>query len=267
MLVVGLTGGIATGKSTVSSVLKSHNVPIIDADIIARQVVLPGAPALRQIVKTFGPEVLLPDGSLDRKKLGSIIFPDEKKRKQLNSIVHPAVRRAMFWEVVKCWVKGKKWCVLDVPLLIEGPLWKLVGLVVVVYWCVELLRYYWVSSAVANIFDSVIASPSSALRRSSPETQLQRLMLRDNSNDSDASARLNSQIPITKKVEYADITIDNSGTKAELEEQVAAFIEKMNSRAGGVKWLASWLVPPVGVVSALWTLLWRNMFARRSKSE
>lgn len=133
---MGLTGGIATGKSTVSSVLKSHNIPIIDADVIARQVVLPGTRSLRKIVRAFGPEVLLSDGSLDRKKLGSIIFADEHKRKQLNSIVHPAVRRAMLWEVVKCWVRGEKWCILDVPLLIEGPLWRFVGLVVVVYWCV-----------------------------------------------------------------------------------------------------------------------------------
>jgi len=133
---VGLTGGIATGKSTVSSILRSHNIPVIDADVVARQVVLPGTRALRNIVGAFGPEILLSDGSLDRKKLGSIIFADEHKRKQLNGIVHPAVRRAMLWEVVKCWVRGEKWCVLDVPLLIEGPLWRVVGLVVVVYWCV-----------------------------------------------------------------------------------------------------------------------------------
>ena len=133
---MGLTGGIATGKSTVSSIFKSHNIPIIDADVLARQVVLPGTRSLRKIVRAFGPEILLSDGSLDRKKLGSIIFADEHKRKRLNSIVHPAVRRAMLWEVVKCWVRGEKWCVLDVPLLIEGPLWRVVGLVVVVYWCV-----------------------------------------------------------------------------------------------------------------------------------
>ncbi|KAJ3573378.1 hypothetical protein NP233_g2472 [Leucocoprinus birnbaumii] len=235
MLVVGLTGGIATGKSSVSSILKAHNVPIIDADIIAREVVMPGTPGLRKIVKTFGEDVLLPDGSLDRKKLGSIIFPDETKRKQLNSIVHPAVRKAMLWAVVKCWVRGEKWCVLDVPLLIEGPLWKLVGLVVVVY-C-------------------------------SPEVQLQRLMLRDNSNETDASARLNSQIPITKKIEYADIVIDNSGTKDELEAKVTAFIEKMNKGTGGLRWLMSWIVPPIGLISALWTLGWRNMFSRRIKRE
>lgn len=135
-IVIGLTGGIATGKSTVSKLLKAARIPIIDADIIARQVVEPGTPALAKIQATFGNEVLFPDGSLDRKKLGTIIFNDEVKRKQLNKIVHPAVRKAMLWQMLSYWIKGYKYCVMDVPLLIEGGLWKLVGLVVVVYWYV-----------------------------------------------------------------------------------------------------------------------------------
>ncbi|PFH44633.1 hypothetical protein AMATHDRAFT_51899 [Amanita thiersii Skay4041] len=137
MLVVGLTGGIATGKSTVSRLLQGeHKVPVIDADLLARQVVQPGMPALRKIVNVFGEEVLLPDGSgqLDRKKLGAIVFGDEKKRRVLNGIVHPAVRWAMAWEIGKCWVGGDKWVVLDVPLLVESGIWRWVGEVVVVYW-------------------------------------------------------------------------------------------------------------------------------------
>lgn len=136
--VIGLTGGIATGKSTVSSLLKASNIPIVDADVIARQVVEPGTPALAKIRKAFGDEVILPNGGLDRKKLGSIIFNDETKRKQLNKIVHPAVRKAMLWQVLGFWIRGYKYCVMDVPLLVEGGLWQWVGLVVVVYWCVEI---------------------------------------------------------------------------------------------------------------------------------
>lgn len=132
--VVGLTGGIATGKSTVSTLLKSYNIPVIDADVIARDVVLPGTPALAKIAKTFGQDVLRPDGYLDRPKLGSIVFSDESKRKQLNAIVHPAVRWKMFTEVLRYWWKGEKMCVLDIPLLVESALWKFVGVVVVVYW-------------------------------------------------------------------------------------------------------------------------------------
>jgi dephospho-CoA kinase len=131
-----LTGGIATGKSSVSKLLKEKHIPIVDADIIARQVVEPGTPALAKIVSSFGPEILQPDGTLDRKKLGAVIFNDEAKRRTLNSIVHPAVRRALLWGVLGHWVRGHKYCILDVPLLIEGPMWKLVGTVVVVYWFV-----------------------------------------------------------------------------------------------------------------------------------
>jgi dephospho-CoA kinase len=136
--VVGLTGGIATGKSTVSSLLKSRQIPVIDADVLAREAVQPGTKGLTQIVAHFGSEVLLPDGTLDRKKVGAIIFNNEVKRKKLNSIVHPAVSRAILWNVFWCWLRGENLCVVDVPLLIEGGLWKWMGKVVVVYWYVSL---------------------------------------------------------------------------------------------------------------------------------
>jgi dephospho-CoA kinase len=132
--VVGLTGGIATGKSTVSKLLKAKRIPIEDADVVAREVVEPGTPALAKIVKHFEPSVLLPDGSLDRKKLGSIIFNDPAQRRVLNSIVHPAVRRALLWSILTHWFYGEKICIVDVPLLIESGLWKWVGKVVLVSW-------------------------------------------------------------------------------------------------------------------------------------
>ncbi|KZV62161.1 dephospho-CoA kinase [Peniophora sp. CONT] len=134
MLVVGLTGGISTGKSTVSNLLKQRGVLVIDADILAREVVVPGTSGLRPIVSEFGADVLQEDGSLDRPKLGSIIFNDEGKRKKLDAIVHPAVGKAMVWAVLKHWLKGDRACVLDVPLLIESGIWSWAGKVVVVYW-------------------------------------------------------------------------------------------------------------------------------------
>jgi len=230
MLVVGLTGGIATGKSTVSTLLKSYNVPIIDADLIARQVVQPGSPALERIVQVFGRDILLPDGYLNRPKLGSIVFNDGEKRKILNGIVHPAVWKAMFWEVFRCWFRGERVCVLDVPLLIEGGLWKLMGKVIVVY-C-------------------------------SSEIQLQRLMKRDGSSREDASSRLNSQIPIADKLDCADIVLDNSGSPQDLEGQLDSLIRKLYKEAGW-SWRLSWLFPPYGIFSALSTLLWRRI--RRAK--
>ncbi|THH31126.1 hypothetical protein EUX98_g3070 [Antrodiella citrinella] len=226
MLVVGLTGGIATGKSTVSTLLKAHNVPIIDADLIARQVVQPGTPALERIVQAFGADILLPDGYLNRAKLGTIVFNNDAKRRVLNGIVHPAVRKAMFWAVAKYWFQGERLCVLDVPLLIEGGLWKLMGKIIVVY-C-------------------------------SSEIQLQRLMKRDNSSRSDASARLNSQIPIADKLEYADIVLDNSGSPQDLEGQIDSLIRKLY-RETGWSWRVSWLFPPYGIFAALSTMLWRRI--------
>ncbi|KAF8167239.1 dephospho-CoA kinase [Crassisporium funariophilum] len=230
MLVVGLTGGIATGKSTVSALLKASKVPVVDADVIARRVVEPGTPALAKIKATFGSEVLFPDGTLDRKKLGSIIFTDEVKRRKLNSIVHPAVRKAMFLEVLGYWIRGWNYCVMDVPLLIEGGLWQLVGSVVVVY-CSE-------------------------------ELQLQRLILRDNSSREEATSRLSSQLPISKKMAYADIVIDNSGSKQELEDHVKSLITRLENQAGWT-WRLSWALPPIALLSAVWILLSRRL--RRNK--
>ncbi|KAH7889186.1 dephospho-CoA kinase-domain-containing protein [Phlebopus sp. FC_14] len=225
MLVVGLTGGIATGKSTVSNLFKSYSTPIIDADVLARSAVAPGTHALSQIVSAFGPSVLLPDGTLDRKKLGSIVFNDETKRKTLNGIVHPAVTRSILWGVLKCWIRGEKMVVVDVPLLIEGGLWRWMAKVVVVY-C-------------------------------SAEIQLQRLMARDGSSREDALARLTSQLPISEKVAYADIVIENSGSLQDLEEEVQGCVEKLR-RAAGWSWRLSWLVPPYGLLTALWTLGWKS---------
>lgn len=234
MLVVGLTGGIATGKSTVSNLLREHSLPVIDADILARQVVQPGTPALAQIVATFGADVLQADGTLDRAKLGAIVFADEAQRRKLNAIVHPAVRRAMLWGVLRCWWRGARICVLDVPLLIEGGLWKFVGAVAVVY-C-------------------------------SPEIQLQRLMARDGSAREDAQARLNAQLPISEKVEYADYVVDNSGSVQDLKGQIEGFVAKLRRRAGW-SWRLSWLFPPWGLLSAAWTLGWRSVaWSRRGSN-
>jgi len=209
---------------------KSYNIPVVDADVLARQVVLPGTRAYRQIVAYFGRDILQEDGTLDRPKLGSIVFNNQVKRKKLNSIVHPAVRRAMFWAIVKYWLKGEKMCVVDVPLLIESGIHKWVGKVVVVY-C-------------------------------SAEIQLRRLMKRDSSSREAAMSRLNAQLPIAEKLEYADQVIDNSGTVQELQQQVSAFIERLRNEVSWT-WRLEWLVPPLGILSGLWTLLWRMVKRNR----
>ncbi|QRV90139.1 dephospho-CoA kinase [Ceratobasidium sp. AG-Ba] len=225
MLIVGLTGGIGSGKSTVSSLLASHGLPIVDADLIAREVVQPGEPAHAAICSTFGPSVLV-EGTqdIDRKKLGAIIFNDEQKRKQLNAIVHPAVRKAMFWSIVRHWISGQRVCIVDVPLLIETGMWKQVGKVIVVY--------------------------------VSKELQMQRLMRRDSSDRAAAQSRVSSQLPLASKLEYADLVIDNSGTLADTERQVNSLVQRLEKETGWT-WLISWLLPPVGLFLGGWCLVWR----------
>jgi len=194
---------------------------------------MPGTPALKQIVAHFGRDVLQADGTLDRAKLGAIVFSDESQRRKLNSIVHPAVRRAMFWGVVRCWWRGERVCVLDVPLLIEGGLWKFVATVVVVY-C-------------------------------SPEIQLQRLMARDGSSRENALARLNAQLPIAEKVQYADFVVDNSGSLQDLKNQVETLVTKLHRQAGWT-WRLNWLIPPLGLLSAAWTLAWKVTAGPKKKA-
>lgn len=119
-----------------SKQLQAHGVPVVDLDVLARVAVEPDSYALGALVAHFGNSILKPDGSLNREKLGQIVFGNERERKVLNSIVHPAVRRLLVWELVKAWLRGEKVCVVDAPLLIEAGLWKMCGAIVVVYWFV-----------------------------------------------------------------------------------------------------------------------------------
>ncbi|KAG6837740.1 hypothetical protein H0H93_003542 [Arthromyces matolae] len=235
MLVIGLTGGIATGKSSVAKLLKAKQIQIVDADVLARVVVQPGTKALKKIVKEFGTEILLQDGNLDRKKLGEVVFNDEEKRKKLNAIVHPAVRWAILQRVMRLWMNSEKYCVIDVPLLIESGLWRWMGQVIVVY--------------------SLRASSSSA------DIQLQRLMNRDNSTREEALSRINAQIPIAEKVAYADYVIDNSGTPQELSAHVDAYVEKLEKEIGWL-WVIGWLIPFISLFSAIWLLSIRRFFGK-----
>lgn len=134
MLVIGLTGGIAMGKSTVSRILEEE-IPVVDADQVAREIVEPGQVAYKEIVEYFGPEVLDTDGvSLDRAALGRRIFSDPEARRVLNGLTHPRIRRRMLRQVLQHYIQGARACVLDVPLLIESGLDALCGLVIVVHW-------------------------------------------------------------------------------------------------------------------------------------
>ncbi|NLY95561.1 MAG: dephospho-CoA kinase [Myxococcales bacterium] len=186
--VLGLTGGIACGKSTVAKLFREHGVEIVDADQVARDVVAKGTPGLAAIVEAFGDEVLLPDGTLDRKKLGAIVFADPEKRKQLEAITHPLIAREGMRQLMELQKSGAPYLLYEAALLVEGGTYKnFPGLIVVT---------------------------------SSPEVQLRRLMARDASTEEEARARIASQLPLREKEALADIVIRNDGDLHALREAV-----------------------------------------------
>lgn len=194
-MIIGLTGGIATGKSTVSAMLAELGAAVVDADQVAREVVLPGEPALRQVAETFGQAVLNEDGTLNRKKLGEIVFADEMKRKALEAILHPAIRQVMNDRIDRLERENPgRLVVADIPLLYETGLDARYPEVLVVY--------------------------------VPPDVQLERLMKRDGLTEAKARERLNAQLPIDEKKKRADWVIDNSGTLEETRRQVLDFWRK-----------------------------------------
>lgn len=195
-LIIGLTGSIGTGKSTVAKMFSELNIPVIDADRIAREVVEPGKIAYEQIVATFGEEILLADGSINRKKLGSIVFQDEAKRTKLNEIVHPEVRKEMLRQKEAYIENGASCVVLDIPLLYESKLTYLVDKVLVV--------------------------------ATTPEVQLERIIARDKCSVAEAKRRMNAQIPIAEKVKWADAVIDNNGTIQHTKKQLLTILKQWN---------------------------------------
>ncbi|XP_067131008.1 dephospho-CoA kinase domain-containing protein [Centruroides vittatus] len=198
MFLVGLTGGIATGKSTVASMFQEFGIKVIDSDVVARQVVEPGTIAWKKIKNEFGSEVILPDGMIDRQKLGKIIFSNSELRKKLNSITHPEIYKTIFWECLKLFLLGYQFVMLDLPLLYEsGKMTKYIHKVVVVS-CDE-------------------------------NQQLTRLMRRNGFSEFDSLQRISAQMPLKEKCNMADFVIDNSGNYEETKKQVAEIIEKLKS--------------------------------------
>ncbi|MBS4202634.1 dephospho-CoA kinase [Lederbergia citrea] len=194
--IIGLTGGIASGKSTVSKMLEDQGFTIVDADLAARVVVEQGEDTYKKLVNVFGKDILLADGAIDRSKLGSIIFHDKEKREMLNSIVHPAVRIRMNEWKEEAIAAGKQTIIYDIPLLFESNLVHLVEKIILVY--------------------------------VDEEVQLKRLVSRNSLSEAEAKARIASQLPLQDKVDLADAVIDNNGTIGETKQQVEALLIKWN---------------------------------------
>ena len=203
MIHIGLTGGIGSGKSTVSNLFRERGASILDLDRIAHEVEEPGRAAWQGIVERFGQDILTPEGTIDREALGAIVFRDSAKREELNRIVHPAVfdewcRR--FEEIVRKDVQAI--VISDIPLLIETGWNERMDIVILVY--------------------------------VSPAVQIERIMERNGYTTDEAEDRLRSQMPLADKIPYADFVIRNEGTLAETEAIVEEVWQELVTREKGI---------------------------------
>lgn len=185
---IGLTGGVGSGKSTVSSYMHELGIPVIDGDKLAREAVIPGSLAMNRLREVFGPHIFLPDGSLDRLKVGEIVFNDEEKRQKLNGIIHPYIWYRTREELIRAQGNGFPVVVLDMPLLLEIS-WQLR---VEEVWLVEVPL----------------------------EVQISRVISRDGFTREQVMERIRKQMPTTNKMNYADVIIDNSRSVEDTRRQV-----------------------------------------------
>ena len=201
MLIVGLTGGIASGKSLVTRVLRDLGAHIIDADKIVHDLLAPGQDACREVVGHFGKGIQLPDGSIDRRKLGDIIFNHPEERAWLNQCIHPRVFEAYNHQVRHLSERQPDAIVImDAALLIETGYHKHMDRLMVVY--------------------------------ADQKAQMQRLMERDRFTLEQAMARISSQMPLDEKRKYADFVIENTGTREATEQQTREVFAKLKAEAG-----------------------------------
>jgi dephospho-CoA kinase len=197
MKLVGLTGGIASGKSTVAKILAELGTAVVNADVLAREVVEPGRAAWQEIVSAFGAQVLQPDQNLDRQKLRKIIFDNPAARRQLESIIHPQVRALAEQRIHEHGAAGFGIVVYEVPLLFEGNLQE------------------WLRPVILVACDL--------------ETQLSRLQQRDGLDRDQAKKHIDAQMSLEEKRRRADYVIENNGSFDDLKRKVEAVLEKIKS--------------------------------------
>jgi len=200
MRVFGLTGGIASGKSVVARIFREQGVPVVDADEVAREVVEKGTPGLAKIVEEFGEGVLTPDGALDRKALGAIVFDDANKRALLNAILHPAIAAKSAEHFARLSGSNALVC-YDAALIVER--------------------------GIADMFRPLVVVAST------PALQRERLQARDRITPAEADARLAAQAPVEAKIAAADVVIHNDGTLETLNERALLALEEVKRRVAG----------------------------------
>ena len=200
MLKVGLTGGIATGKTYVANSLRKLGCEVSDADVVARTIVEPGQPAYEDIVQAFGQEILHPDGTIDRAKLGAIIFADEQARLQLNAMTHPRIHEAQSrWLAEVAERNPNAIAIIDASLMIESGGYKKFDKIIVVYCSLEI--------------------------------QLERLMTRNNLSCEEAMKRIAAQMPAAEKLKYADYSVETSGGFEATDQQVESLYMELEKQA------------------------------------
>ncbi len=198
MLLVGLTGGIGSGKSTVARMLEERGAVVFDADVLAREAVAPGTPGHDAVVERFGPNVLLPGGALDREALASIVFADPAARRDLEAIVHPEVRR-LFAEGCERYQGTDAVVVFGAPLLVE--------------------------TGMHTAFDVLVVVTAPV------ERQVERLMRDRGMSEPAIRARIDAQLPLEQKAEVADVLIDNDGSLEDLERRVDRVWSELKERS------------------------------------
>jgi dephospho-CoA kinase len=194
---VGLTGGIASGKSSVAAILRRLGAAIINADELSREVVQPEQEAWKEIIETFGPDMLQEDKTLDRKKLRTLVFDHPEARKQLEAIIHPRVRALAERRIGELTAAGSSVIVYEVPLLFEGQI------------------HLWLRPVILVACDI--------------KTQKQRLLERDQLTELEAQKHIDAQMSLAEKRKLADYVIENDGSLAELEQQVHSVLQKIQA--------------------------------------
>jgi len=197
MIWIGLTGGIATGKSSAKKIIEQNGFPVIDADLISHQISQIGKSGYKAMLEVYGPPVLLPDQNIDRKKLGEIIFKSEVEKLKLEAILHPLIQTEVSEQKAKYAADGVKICFYDVPLLFEKKLQTQFSSTILV-WC-------------------------------DFQTQVTRLKARNSLTDQQAMDRIHSQMPMTEKLPLAQHCIDNSTTLTSLEIQIKHLLERLKA--------------------------------------
>lgn len=192
---LGLTGGIASGKSTTDDFFKKKNIPIIDSDLIAHKIMEVGQAGYQAVVDYFGSKILTDNQTINRRKLGEIVFNDQAKLKKLNSLTHPLVHQEIKRQMEQYRLNQEKLVVIDVPLLFE--------------------------SGFESLCDGVLVISIS------PELQLKRLMKRNNFTEKEALSRINNQMPLSEKEKRATYVVANTGTINDLEKKLSDLLQKI----------------------------------------